>query len=206
MAARPTQTSPFAKAPADVLLHIFNITLTLENVADRFAEPVPLPVRWSHISSHVRSVVIGAPLIWTKLDPSILRSPAILTAFLTRSQECEIDIRTHRFIVHPVPFDEMKTGTFTVHPGPITSSLMANIHRWRSLRFESKAITIEEFQEFAQRLCTAAAPKLVELRLASFLGMYAVFRPTIILIGGSPALKSLYLMSNSFCLPDRLAI
>jgi hypothetical protein len=191
---RPSQTSPFANTPADVLLHIFSMTIKSE-AGDRYRWPhtstTPLAFRLSHISSFVRQLVLGVPSFWTTIDNRVVQSDAMTDVYIIRSRDCWLDIN----ITDDYGCDRHDTVQRF-------KKLVAHIHRWRRLRFFAEHISDEEFGELFEPLRMASAPNLVHLDIGSISDVEE--SPTTlrrILAGGTPTLKTLRLMSNSFCLP-----
>jgi hypothetical protein len=173
---RTKQTSPFVNIPAEILLYILKMNIAGKK-RDRFSRRhMPLPVCFSHISSYVRTTVLGDPSLWTTMDASVLLSGAMTDAYLIRSQNCLIDIDM--------------CGSYS-SPVRIIKKLVTHVHRWRRLYFYVEGRSIRTLGKIFECLRLLSAPNLLHLDVGYEDDMNENLASVVIFTGGSPSLQSI---------------
>lgn len=148
------------RTPEDIWLNINFIILDMEKKPGGYNfEPseqhLPIQIRLSRVCLRMREIVLRAPLLWTNLDSSLLRSSAMLDAFLSRSQECSISIDiTDRY---------GGSGRF--------SQLLEHVDHWGRLIICAESPRAQgEFEIIMGHLRTLRDPKLTHLHIDHIYG------------------------------------
>jgi hypothetical protein len=191
------QTCAFLAIPIDILLKIFNSVALLERARNRIitshARPKKLlPVRLSHVSSLLRSIVLNRPLFWTTFDFHVIPCSPMVEAFLTRSQSSPIDI----YIEESYLEGALRNMSRLVH----------HVHRWRRLYIsgDSDDMSQGQWMDIVTRLRYLHAPNLKYLQLSMSRAGDAYERNMqyfFTFAGGTPSLTSLSLTTEALCFP-----
>lgn len=177
-----------AQVPTDVWLNVVRCGLERERKPHRndyipLRQTLPLPLRMSHVCSHLRHVALNIPSLWTTLDSSVLRSPGMLDAFLSRSHRCLLYIE--------IADDYVSMGRF--------GQLVVHIDRWKTFIVSADSAW-PELSKIIEHLPTLHAPQLTCLSLRS---TYWITCSQPIFANGTPMLTTLTL-SNLSTVPHSL--
>ncbi|KAG5642427.1 hypothetical protein DXG03_002801 [Asterophora parasitica] len=145
--------APVSKLPDELIADIFLRCHGTRVVMSPRAMGKPFEVSASHVSSHWRRVVLSTPLLWNAISLDIglkTRTRALqrLSANLTRSGQCYLDISLHITTSHNIP--------------EILSYLTPHAARWHRV---SIAITSGSVEDIYAPFYDVVTPALIHLSL-----------------------------------------
>ena len=114
------RNAPIYSLPNEIITAIFNAGIPNFSPASDYSSSIckRFPIVASHITHHLREVVLSSPSLWRRIRVSSARSLDQVNTYLHRSKGCFLEIMVN-----------MTRGEFH-----FPQSLLSHITRWRSLR------------------------------------------------------------------------